>query len=318
MRIVALTLTLVLLAACGGDGQVVTSDDPRPSRTSPPTAPAADDPAPSTSAPGGAAPADPPAEEQRYTATAIVLESPAHGPQLCLGGVAESYPPQCGGPDLVGWDWDQVPGEESANGTTWGTYTVVGTWDGRALTLTQPPSEPQPPEPSHDEDRFATPCPEPEGGWQVVDPSRTDDAAMQEAIGHANAQPDVGGVWLDQSINPAAREEPIDEERMNDPSKLVLNASFTGDLARHEAALREWWGGPLCVSEARFSRGELEDVRREVEAEVGDRMTYSALDEVRGRVEIGVQVDDGLQQRMDERYGDGVVVVDAALRPVAG
>lgn len=297
MRIVALALTLVLLAACGGEDEVVTSDGPHPSQT--PVSPAA----------GG----------QRYTATATVLESPGHGPQLCLGGVAESYPPQCGGPDVIGWDWDEVPSEESAHGTTWGSYQVVGTWDGESLTLTQPPSEPKPPEDVDDDgDRFATPCPEPEGGWQVVDPAKATDEAMQQAIAYAEAQPSVGGVWIDQSINPAAQGDEIDEERMNDPTRLVLNVTFTENLTTHEAAMRERWGGPLCVSQTSASMAELDEIRDQVQAELGDRITYSSIDVVDGQVGLGVTVDDGLQQRLDERYGEGVVTVDAALRPVEG
>ena len=58
------------------------------------------------------------------------------GPQLCLGGVAESLPPQCGGIPLVGWDWGAVEGEESAAGTTWGDFQVVGTYDGEVFTVT--------------------------------------------------------------------------------------------------------------------------------------------------------------------------------------
>lgn len=317
MRSVAIALTLVLLAACGDGDEVVTSDEPRTPQTST-TTPPRDEPAPSTTAAASAAPADPPAQAQRYTATATVLESPDHGPQLCLGGVADSYPPQCGGPDVIGWDWDHVPSKESANGTTWGSYTVVGTWDGRALTLTEPPSEPRPPEPPDDEDRFATPCPEPQGGWQVVDPAKATDEAMQQAIAYAQAQPSVGGVWLDQSINPAAQGDEIDEERMNDPTRLVVNATFTDDLATHEAAMRERWGGPLCVSQASASMVQLEEIRQQLHAELGDRVTDSSIDVVEGQVELGVTVDDGLQQRFDERYGDGVVEVDAALRPVAG
>ena len=54
--------------------------------------------------------------DRPYTVTTTVLESPEHGPQLCLGGVAESLPPQCGGPDIVGWDWESVAGEESELG----------------------------------------------------------------------------------------------------------------------------------------------------------------------------------------------------------
>lgn len=67
---------------------------------------------------------------QRYTAVTTVLESPSHGPQLCLGVVNDSLPPQCGGPDIKGWDWDAVADKESRNGTTWAEVTVVGTFDG--------------------------------------------------------------------------------------------------------------------------------------------------------------------------------------------
>lgn len=295
MRIVALTLTLVLLAACGGGGdEVVSSDEPRPSQA-------------------------PPAVDQRYTVTTTVLESPQHGAQLCLTGVQESYPPQCGGPDVAGWDWAAVPAKESASGTTWGDYTLIGTWDGATFTLTEAPAEPTMAEPPDEADRLASPCPEPDGGWQVVDPATATDAAMQAAIEYANAQPDVGGIWVDQSINPAGREEEPDERAMNDPARLVLNITFTGDLERHEEAIRERWGGPLCVSAAAVTTQELERIQTEVQDEAGDGFLHSSVDVVRGEVELGVIVDGGsLQRRFDERYGEGVVRVVAALQPVDG
>jgi hypothetical protein len=68
-----------------------------------------------------------------------VLQIDGEAPQFCLGAVMESYPPQCSGPEVVGWDWASVDGHESANGVTWGTYAVQGTWDGEKLTVTQPP-----------------------------------------------------------------------------------------------------------------------------------------------------------------------------------
>ncbi|MCW4384584.1 hypothetical protein OH146_02220 [Salinibacterium sp. SYSU T00001] len=68
-----------------------------------------------------------------------VIEKPGSTVQICLGPITMIYPPDCGGPEIVGWDWDEVDGEETANGTTWGTYAVQGTWDGEQLTLTEPP-----------------------------------------------------------------------------------------------------------------------------------------------------------------------------------
>src|SRR5690554_552751 len=68
-----------------------------------------------------------------------VLQLEGEAASLCLGAVAESYPPQCAGPEIVGWDWAAVDGEESANSVTWGTYAVQGTWDGERFTVTEPP-----------------------------------------------------------------------------------------------------------------------------------------------------------------------------------
>ena len=65
-----------------------------------------------------------------------VLQIADAAPQFCLGAVAESYPPQCSGPELIGWDWTAVDGEETAGDVTFGAYAVSGTWDGSALTVT--------------------------------------------------------------------------------------------------------------------------------------------------------------------------------------
>ena len=56
--------------------------------------------------------------------------------ELCLGPVAESYPPQCGGPAITNWDWKSVDMFEQQGGVRWGTFAVTGTWDGTAFTLT--------------------------------------------------------------------------------------------------------------------------------------------------------------------------------------
>lgn len=50
----------------------------------------------------------------------MVLED-VQGPQPCLGGVLDSLPPQGAGPEIVGWNWGEVSGFESAGGVRWGT-----------------------------------------------------------------------------------------------------------------------------------------------------------------------------------------------------
>ena len=59
--------------------------------------------------------------------------------ELCLGPIAESYPPQCSGIPVSGWSWDGVEGAESSGDVVWGSYAVQGTFDGEKFTVTQPP-----------------------------------------------------------------------------------------------------------------------------------------------------------------------------------
>jgi hypothetical protein len=244
----------------------------------------------------------------RYEVTATVLESPDHGPQLCAA-VAESLPPQCGGPDIVGWDWADVDDEESANGTTWGSYRVVGTWDGRRLTLTEPPGEPGE-EPGVPEPDFSTPCPVPEGGWAVEDPSTATAAGRESAIAYANQQPDLGSVWLDSGAELA-------DVLPDVPEQAVLNVSFTGDLDRHERELRARYGGPICVPQAERSQAELLALQQQVHEALGDDALGSSANGRRGVVEVMVTVvDDDIEQRVAEVDPDGLVELQGWLQPV--
>lgn len=60
-------------------------------------------------------------------------------PMLCLN-VATSYPPQCGGPAIVGWDWSAVPHEE-ASSVRWADGVALRvTYDAEAFAIT--PIEP--------------------------------------------------------------------------------------------------------------------------------------------------------------------------------
>ena len=95
---------------------------------------------------------------QEVHGVGTVLEAD-EDPMLCLGAIAESYPPQCGGPPVVGWDWAAVEGEESASGVTWGAYAVWGDWDGETFTVSRepvlaalddPPADPSAPNPWDD------------------------------------------------------------------------------------------------------------------------------------------------------------------------
>ena len=122
------------------------------------------------------------ARERRYQATATVLQNRDHGPQLCLTAIALSLPPACEGLPIPNWRWDQVQGEQTAGGTTWGRYRLVGTYDGATFTVTRAALAPPERQPSHQEQFKHEPkpgCPEPAGGWQVPDPARRSERSLE-------------------------------------------------------------------------------------------------------------------------------------------
>jgi hypothetical protein len=59
--------------------------------------------------------------------------------ELCLGPIAESYPPQCSGIPVEGWSWDGIEGWETSGGVTWGAYAVQGIYDGSTFAVTGEP-----------------------------------------------------------------------------------------------------------------------------------------------------------------------------------
>ena len=266
--------------------------------------------APDPNEPGSPArPTRIPAATGEVTATGTVMDTGR--PELCLGAVAESYPPQCGGPPILGWDWEAVDGEERSGDTRWGTYTVTGTFDGSTFTLTQPPRPPAPiGEP--DRARFATPCPEPDGGWRVVDPAKTSPQSLGRVFEVASQLDGYAGAWMDQSINPAYDAPTPPEEAMNDPALTIVNVRVTGDPAAAEAQLRQVWGGALCVSTAKHPEAELLAIQQGLSELPG--ILSSEVD--RDRVAVTVVHDDGsLQRWADAEYGDGLVEITSALQP---
>jgi hypothetical protein len=303
-----LAVVLLAAAACGPAGAGIGAGGAPSGSTSPDTGPS-----------GGWWSAGTRAE-QRYRGIGTVLDD-GDGPELCLGPIMSSLPPQCGGPRLVGWDWAGIESEQRA-GTRWTgpEYVVTGTYADHTLTLTEPPvrsDEYDGPRSSrsYDEERsFATPCPEPPGGWRPVDPARTTHRALQQVARAAERLDGCAELWWDQSVNPAADDPDADPGAMNDPEKLVVNVRVVGDVTAAERQLREVWGGALCVSEARRTQAELRRIQDEVARTPGMISASSGQDVV----VLDVELDDGtLQRRFDEEYGEGVVRVLSALFPVS-
>ena len=141
MKRMLLLAPALLLAACGGtdDAQVSDPGGGAEPSASPSSVPAA-------------------AGDVRTRNLVTVMDTGDGQPQVCLGAVAESYPPQCGGPEITNWDWADHPGiHERVGKVRWGEFALRGTWDGTAFTVAeaipaalydpapeQPPSLPAP------------------------------------------------------------------------------------------------------------------------------------------------------------------------------
>jgi hypothetical protein len=310
---VALFLAL-LVAACGSGEPGAVGGNTGASDDAPPPAVPAPDP------------------EQLYEADAIVLEqgdgmeSPAHGPELCLGGSADSLPPQCGGVPIANWDWGAVEGEQSASGTTWGEFNVVGTYDGEALTVTEVGPVNYDEEDFGGDRDFTTSCPAPEGGWETLGTGRVSDDDFASGAVEAQSSPDFVALWVDY-VGDYTPEEMDQLMQEGTPVLQIMNVVVTGDVVAHERSIRKHWEGPLCVTQRDGpTEQELQAIRAEaerfIEEELGLEFTWSSegAPELGEAAQVGVVIDVGGagQAALDERYGSGVVRLFPGLRPVEG
>lgn len=244
--------------------------------------------------------------EQVYEGSFTVLESPEHGPQICAGQ-NDSYPPQCSGPAVVGWEWHAVDGEESAIGTTWGAWHVTGTWDGSALTLTESPSAPRERERDPDDDsRYFPACEEPD----VVDPAHggAEFEAMSQDFGPFEIPGEIV-VWVS---------DPQGEWDGPFTANVVVRP---GSLDAARDAIRAHYGGPLCIEERDAATpAEREQVQRELyddaaKAVLGE-IPYSSGGGIDPVVSAGVWVvTPEMTEYVADRWGD-LVVLEPLLTPV--
>ncbi|WP_332643744.1 hypothetical protein [Aeromicrobium sp.] len=250
---------------------------------------------------------------QEYFARATVLEDggtygQAHGPQLCLGAIRLSMPPQCDGPDIPNWDWTKVSGKSQRSQTINGLYVVHGVYVDGDFTLTRPPLEPQQFEgevPAFELDRnFNSPCPEPDGGWFPKDRPKLDEYAVERAAPFAEKIPGYSELWLDQQFSYA---------KENDPNRIILNVRVTKDVKGAEKAMRTVWQGALCVSKAERTDAELRRIQEGAQDMAKGLMLSSSPGD--DHVDMSVILDEGgrLQKAFDDKYGAGVVRVRSAL-----
>src|SRR5690349_60719 len=129
-----------------------------------------------------------------------ILAKAGQDPELCLGGVAESLPPQCSGPAISGWDWDSHKGMyDEANGVRWGSFAVTGRFDGTGFEVTGAIPAALYDGPRPEDPDFGPTCPEPEGGWKTINPGKVDQASMEATFAAADQLEDYADSWIDQS-----------------------------------------------------------------------------------------------------------------------
>jgi hypothetical protein len=261
---------------------------------------AADDPTPSVSAR-----ADGP---QEYRTVATVVEEPDGPPRFCHV-VEAMYPPRCGGPEIVGWDWNAVRGEESANGITWVEAELTGTWDWERFMMTRAPvPPPDASEPPDDPARFAPRCAEPD----VIDPS------------HGRTQ--LPALVIDESgVRAPYDPTKVAGMRVSDPAGpwdgpfVATVVVRPGSASEVTASIREHYLGPLCVVERdQPTIAQLLATHRRIRLGYDQRnpVTEVSLDQIEGVVRVTVFVADRrARERAHRRWGP-YVRLEGLLTPM--
>lgn len=167
---------------------------------------------------------------------AVMRQSPDADVELCTGPMLTSYPPQCGGPTLLGeFSWDDVESEEQA-GVRWTDqwYVAIGHYDRAAntFTLTRPLSL------------------EPPSGVTFPEPGRLDFPQLCDDP-FRGGDPDFEDLDLRLQSTFQERLESLPgfvESWVSDGDRM-FNVVVTGDTEEAHAELRTAWPGGLCVEQ---------------------------------------------------------------------
>jgi len=238
----------------------------------------------------GEVPQPVPDGEVRTSGLVMVIDE-GDGPELCLGAVAESYPPQCGGPALADFDWGDA-GSEEASGVRWGSYALTGTFDGTTFTVTDAiPAALYDTMAAPEEEPLAAACDSP----TTTDTAKATPEDMDATLAAASALPTYASAWLTGN---------------------TINVAVTEDAEGAEAELRTTWGGMLCVTTVERTDADLNEVNQELQAALGDQLLTSGSTSP-DSLDAQVVFDDGsIQEWADATYGDGLVRISSALVPV--
>lgn len=297
-------------------------------------------PAPETSAP---ATQDANSTPEVVTVASVVDNSGPNGqgPMLCYT-ISTATPPQCGGLFINNWSWDDVEGEQTADGVTWKENLVlIGKLANDSWTVTQKPVEKtkytgELPATFDDRSAYFDPgCTKPADGWQTPNPNMAKDADIVTTITPSvrkavDATPDPSATYKgveipgysDSWTNYYNKEtgEILTGNQHTAPGDAppILTVALTGEKEAAEKAIRKTWGGPLCFVDAKHSRSELQQVVNDLFAmkkvpAIGALVTGGV---VGGKAVFDVEYDDGsLQKYVDDKYGKGMAEIHSIMQP---
>lgn len=235
------------------------------------------------------------------TSQAVIVSDDGSGARLCFGGASFGSPPTCDDADVPGWDWTEHDGYSESEGVRWGAFLLTGSFDGDSFT----PTEVQPPTPGEHTFDLTIPCPEPSGGWRVEDPALVSQEQLTALTVAAEGLP---GYALTAVSTVDGAPGP------RDPAETVVSVYVADDPTGAERALREVWGGMLCIVEVAHSQAELERVQQSLIGLPG--LIQVGAGNRENKVELTVFHDDGRYQRwVDAEYGEGLVEVTSVLQP---
>jgi hypothetical protein len=190
-------------------------------------------------------------------------------------------------------------------------YRFVGTYEAAShrLTLTERPTIVTKPDPSPPLNA-PTPCAPPPGGWTTrADHATIDD--YNKVYGAAEKMPGYAGLWLGEK---RAGYGPIDG---------VIVIEFAQDVDARRSELSALYGGPLCVAPAPRSEHDVKQIGEMLSGGLGKSygleviatgITVNGHDAVSLNV---VNVPPGVQDKIDAKFGKGVVVFEPVLKSVS-
>lgn len=224
----------------------------------------------------------------RFTTT--VIDS-GDGPELCLGGVSDSLPPQCGGPVADGLVMDGWA--ENQGGVSWGDRTVTVSWPPVDQQLTVLSDE-QPQRPTAIDDGTSVGLDlVPEGCDRLTRP-----VDRNTITAYAEAHPDL-----------------TDAPRVTGPDRTIIVLRVVEDHLDEVRAELSAGGEEPCLEPVRYSSTELGAAQQALSTLAGDRGTVisTAGGNILNRVVVTVAVAD--RATVDEV---AAAVADPAMLRIVG